>query len=109
MRSAVEALAMKKFGPGGTYDPATDGAYKRTADVKASVSPYSRELVQSIGEMAQYVHNAYGKFPATIPTILVSGYVQAQHIDLEYYDTHFKPGAYLPTHTEHMVHWHGGA
>jgi hypothetical protein len=109
MRSAVEALVTKKFGPGGTYDPATGGAYKRTAEVKASVSRYSRELVESLGEMAQYVYDAYGKFPATIPTILVSGYVQAQHIDLEYYETHFKPGAYLPTHTEHMVRWHGGA
>jgi hypothetical protein len=86
MRSAVEAL-----------------------EIKASVSRYSRELVESLGEMAQYVYDAYGKFPATIPTILVSGYVQAQHIDLEYYETHFKPGTYLPTHTEHMVRWHGGA
>jgi hypothetical protein len=109
MRSAVESLATKKFGPGGTYDPATGGAYKRTAEVKGSVSSYSREIVESIGGMAQYVYETYGKFPATIPTILVSGYVQAQHIDLEYYDTHFKPGAYLPTHTEHMVRWHGGA
>lgn len=108
MRSAVEVLVTKKFGPGGAFDPATDGAYKRTAEVKGSVSRYSHEFVESIGEMAQYVYDAYGKFPATIPTILVSGYVQAQHIDLEYYETHFKPGAYLPTHREHMVRWHGG-
>jgi hypothetical protein len=29
-------------------------------------------------------------------------------IDFEHYDTHFKPGAYLPTHTEHIFRWHGG-
>ena len=56
--------------------------------------------------MAQYVYDTYGKFPATIPSILVAGYVQAQHIDTEFYDTHFQPGAYLSTHVGHMARWH---
>jgi len=33
-------------------------------------------------------------------------YLQAQHIDLEYYDTKYLPGAYLRTHAEHMKRWH---
>jgi hypothetical protein len=33
-------------------------------------------------------------------------YLQAQHIDLEFYDTFYKPGAYLTTHAEHMKNWH---
>ena len=33
-------------------------------------------------------------------------YVQAQHIDLDFYDRFFRPGAYLPTHAEHQAVWH---
>jgi hypothetical protein len=33
-------------------------------------------------------------------------YLQAQHLDLEFYDHYFKPGAYLTTHKEHMERWH---
>ena len=34
-------------------------------------------------------------------------YLQSHHLDLEYYDTLFQPGAYLRTHTEHLGRWHG--
>jgi hypothetical protein len=34
-------------------------------------------------------------------------YLQAQHIDLEFYDTLFKPGNYLDTHRDHRTAWHG--
>ncbi len=33
-------------------------------------------------------------------------YLQAHHLELEFYDHHFKPGAYLRTHAEHMARWH---
>ena len=33
-------------------------------------------------------------------------YVQAHHLDLDFYDRFFKPGAYLRTHAEHMQRWH---
>jgi hypothetical protein len=34
-------------------------------------------------------------------------YLQSHHLDLEYYDTLFKPGSYLRTHAEHLERWHG--
>jgi len=36
-------------------------------------------------------------------------YLQAHHLDLEFYDAFYKPGAYLRTHAEHMARWHGAA
>ncbi len=33
-------------------------------------------------------------------------YLQAHHLELEFYDHHFGPGAYLHTHAEHMARWH---
>jgi hypothetical protein len=35
-------------------------------------------------------------------------YLQAHHIDLDFYDEFYKPGAYLETHAKHMVRWHSG-
>jgi hypothetical protein len=34
-------------------------------------------------------------------------YLQAHHLDLEFYERFYKPGAYLETHAKHMERWHG--
>ncbi len=106
MRAGVAKFVERKFGPGGTYDPATAGPYRNTRDVKARVHRYTPEFIECLGEMAQYIHDTYGKFPATLPSIYARLYAQAQHIDLEFYDEHFGPEAYLETHRQHMSHWH---
>ena len=59
-----------------------------------------------MGDIAQYIYDTYGKFPGPVPTIFMQVMVQAQHIDTEFYDTHFFPGAYLDTHAHHMGRWH---
>jgi hypothetical protein len=33
-------------------------------------------------------------------------YLQTHHLDLEYYDRLFEPGAYLETHRHHFCRWH---
>jgi hypothetical protein len=35
-------------------------------------------------------------------------YVQAHHLDLDYYDLFFQPGAYLRTHAERVQRWPAG-
>jgi hypothetical protein len=40
----------------------------------------------------------FGKFPATVPSLWCITYLQAGHLDLEFYDRYFEPGAYLDTH-----------
>lgn len=106
MREAVARLVERKFGPGGTYDPATRGPYRQNAEVKGRVHRYTEEFIECLVEVAQYIHNTYGKFPATLPSIYARLYAQAQHIDLDFYDEHFGPDAYLQTHREHMSKWH---
>jgi hypothetical protein len=46
--------------------------------------------------------------PGTVPSVFIMNYVQAHHLDLDFYDRSFKPGAYLRTHAEHRQRWHGG-
>jgi hypothetical protein len=107
MRVAVARLVDIKFGAGGTYDPTRPGPFRNNAQVKANVERYSPELIDALGEVAQYLHDAFGKFPATIPSIYVRMYAQAQHIDLDYYDTFYGPEASLETHRQHLARWHG--
>jgi hypothetical protein len=42
-----------------------------------------------------------------VPSLFSLTYLQAHHLDLGFYDHHFGPGAYLPTHASHMADWHG--
>ncbi|HEX6328846.1 MAG TPA: hypothetical protein VFZ72_19930 [Jiangellaceae bacterium] len=108
MREAVDIFVERKFGSGGAYDPSTPGAWKDTKAMKLGVTPYSEEFIACLSEVAQYVYDTYGKFPNTFTTMVLSGYVQAVHLDTDFYDTHYGRGAYLPTHAHHMERWHAG-
>jgi hypothetical protein len=106
MREAVEALVKRKFGQGGVYNSETPGAWRDNAKVRGSAKPFTDEIKECVTSQARYIYNTYGKFPATIPSIFLLTYLQAQHIDLDFYDHYFKPGAYLSTHKNHMKNWH---
>ena len=55
---------------------------------------HSEEFKDCVALQAQYIYDTFGKFPATVPSIFVITYLQAHHLDLEFY----RPGAYLETH-----------
>lgn len=90
-----EAKGMVKphTAPNDTFDAATVQA--------------SEEGLQCVKDMAQYIWDTYGKFPATVDPIQMNLFIQAHHLDLEFYDKHMKPGAYLDTHANHFRDWHG--
>ncbi len=106
MRAAVEAFARRKFGQGGPFHPDTPGPWKDSARVRGSAQIHSEEFKECIALMCQYVYDRFGKFPGTVPTIFILTYLQAHHLDLEFYDYHFKDGGYLQTHAQHMARWH---
>lgn len=106
MYEAAHRLAQRKFGVGGTYDPATGGPFRENSEVKETVRPYSQAQIDCMGEMAEHIYKTYGRFPARYPTILLRIYAQAHHLELEFYDRFFEDGAYLQTHAEHMKLWH---
>jgi hypothetical protein len=47
-------------------------------------------------------------FPGMVPSVFIMNYVQAHHLDLDFYDRFFQPGAYLRTRAEHVPRWHTG-
>jgi|YelNatPaOPRAMG01_1025707.scaffolds.fasta_scaffold08630_8 hypothetical protein len=107
MREAVQRFVDIKFGPGGTFDPQRPGPYKDNAGVKAKVERYTAEFIEMMAEVAQYIHDTFGRFPATVPSFYMRVYTQAQHCDLEFYRRFFGSEYYLETHATHMSRWHG--
>jgi hypothetical protein len=103
--AGVEKLVARKFGPGGPFHPETPGPWSDTAAVRATALPPDgvQELVTV---QASYIYDTFGKLPGTVPTVHVLMYLQAQHIDTDFYDEFFTPGAYLPSHADHQARWH---
>ncbi|MBW7468656.1 hypothetical protein K0O23_16385 [Pontibacter aydingkolensis] len=106
MRAAVEAVCDRKFGKGGPFNEATSGPWKETAKVRGAAQVHDERFRECVALQAQYVYDTFGKFPATVPSIFMLTYLQAHHLDLEFYDKFYKPGAYLKTHADHMTKWH---
>jgi hypothetical protein len=108
MRAAVDALCVRKYGPGGPFNPATPGPWKDSRKVRSAAQVHSYEFRECVALQAQYVLDTFGKFPGTVPSIFVITCLQAHHLDIEFYNTFYKPGSYLRTHAEHMERWHPG-
>src|SRR5918999_5161932 len=109
MAAAGEAFAERQFGPGGAFNRDTPGAWSDTPGFRGSAQVHDEEFKACVALQAQYVFDTFGRFPGTVPTVFIMNYVQAHHLDLDFYDRSFKSGAYLRTHAEHMQRWHGKA
>jgi hypothetical protein len=106
MRAAVEAVCKRKFGPGGPFHPDTPGPWKDSRKVRSSAQIHDERFRECVALQAQYVYNTFGKFPGTVPSIFAMMYLQAHHLDLDFYDRFYTPGAYLESHAAHMDRWH---
>jgi hypothetical protein len=106
MRDAVEAVCQRKFGLGGPFHSETPGPWQDTHRVRSSAQIHSDAFRECVALQAQYVFDTFGKFPGTVPSIFLIMYLQAHHLDLEFYDKFFKPGSYLETHARHFDRWH---
>lgn len=106
MAAAVEAFAERKFGAGGPFNRDTPGAWTDSPGVRGSAEVHSPAFKACVAHQAQYLYDTFGKFPATVPTVMILNYLQAHHLGLDFYDRFFTSGAYLRTHAEHVRRWH---
>jgi hypothetical protein len=107
MRAAVEAVCARKFGRGGPFHPETPGPWRDSTRVRGAAQVHDERFRECVALQAQYVLETFGKFPGTVPSMVCVTYLQAHHLDVDFYDTFFAPGAYLRTHARHMECWHG--
>lgn len=106
MKSAVDTFVRRKFGPGGPFNRETPGPWLESPTVRSSAQAHSEEFKECVTVQAQYTLDRFGKFPGTVQSVMTFIYLQAHHLDLDFYDRFFEPGAYLRTHREHMERWH---
>jgi len=109
MRAAVDAVCERKFGPDGPFHPETPGPWKESRKVRSAAQVHDEAFRECVALQAQYVFDTFGKFPGTVPSMFMIMYLEAFHLDLDFYDRFYKPGAYLKTHAEHMARWHPDA
>jgi hypothetical protein len=104
MREAVERFLAERRG-----DPEAASPYAHPREVMAGREDPTDETIEIVTAFAQYVLDAYGRFPAFIDPMFVRLVLQAHHLDLGFYDRHYEDGSYSDLHRRHMELWHGEA
>jgi hypothetical protein len=111
MADAVQAVIDAKYRPGGTYGD--DAFFRRIfrgdrgEDYLHEVPHYADDVIACTKDICTYIYERHGRFPAHCDAIYAPGvWLQAHHLDLDYYDTLFTSG-YTETQREHQKRWHG--
>ena len=88
-------------------DPAYAGSWKQPAAVQDTIPGFSEECVAAAIDYCTYLYKTYGRFPSYYGPLRTTLAHQAHHLDLDFYDRFYQPGAYTQTQKEHMQRWHG--
>jgi hypothetical protein len=56
--------------------------------------------------ICNYIFETYGRFPGGTDAMHLMWFIQAHHIDTDFYDRFFAAGAYGPSQASHMATWH---
>jgi hypothetical protein len=107
MDAAVEAvLRPLARGAGTTASPNTSAHLMSDAEHRSGTVAVSEEGIACTKTVCNYIYETYGRFPASLDAMHVVWFFQAHHIDTDFYDRFFRPGAYGPTHAAHLATWH---
>ena len=107
MEEAVLAFVDYKYGEGsGTLcDGGAATGWRDGRGVQAGIPRYSDEAIAATIAYSSYVYERYGRFPANsgpFRTVLAH---QAHHLDPDFYDQYYSPGAL--TEPQSAAHQHG--
>lgn len=107
MRDAVMAVVETKFGKQGTFRGGiVNSAFRDPSAISSTLPRLNDEAIEATISYCEYVLRTYKRFPAFVtPFRTVLGF-QAAHLDVEFYDTFYKPEALSESHREHMARWH---
>jgi len=102
MNEAVEAFNDLKW----TNWESHPMPYKNPEAVIKDIERPSKEEIQIVKDICSYIYDTYGRFPAFSDPMFLRFMVQAHHLDLDFYDKFYPPGAYTETHKNHFKLWH---
>jgi hypothetical protein len=107
MDAAVDAVLAPLRKNAHAADPAPASAYRMSdAEHRRGTVGVSDEGIACTKAVCNYIHETYGRFPGSLDAMHLMWFLQAHHIDTDYYDRFFRPGAYGPTHAAHLTTWH---
>ncbi len=107
MDAAVEAVLRPYARNAGAADASTHPAYLMSdAEHRRSTVSVSEEGIACTKAVCNYIHETYGRFPGSLDAMHLMWVFQAHHLDTDFYDRFFRPGAYGPTHAAHLATWH---
>ena len=109
MEAAVHAFVDTKFAEGrGVFrDGSALGPWSDPAGLQASIAGYTDRNVDAVVAYCEYVYGRYGRFLGNVGPLRNLMAFQVHHLDTEFYDRHFHPGAYEDVHRDHFANWHG--
>ncbi len=102
MSDAVTAFIDYKFNPDhGTLRAGETPSWHDGRALQRSIPGYSSEAIAATTAYCEYLFDRYGRFPARLlPFETALGY-QAHHLDVEFYDTFYRPDALGPSQRGH--------
>lgn len=109
MDAAVDAVVARiaRQGGAGHLPPQGPTPYAMPDEAyREAIVEISDEGVACTKSICNYIHETYGRFPATIDAMHLIWFMQVHHLDLEFYEKYFKAGVCGPTHLAHMDTWH---
>jgi hypothetical protein len=109
MEAAVEAVVAMKWGQEGIFTGDGGPVPFRQRQVLQDEVPVSpEEVVQMTKDLCHYIYTTYGRFPAQLDAMNMCMWLQAHHLETNYYDRFMQPGAYHDAIANHMHVWHTG-
>lgn len=107
MKEAVQAVVDAKFGAPGLFrGGAQNSAWRDPAKISTAVSEISAAAVDATAAYCEYIHQRYGRFPAYLPPFRTVLGFQAGHLDVAFYDRHYRPDALSANERGHLANWH---
>jgi hypothetical protein len=103
MGEAVDAFLAAKWSH---YEPEVPKPYKEPDRVIAQIQRPDAETIELVKDYCRYVHETYGRFPAFVDPMYQRLTCQAQHVDPDFYEEHYPPGALTDQHQAHFRRWH---
>ncbi|MFC2002341.1 hypothetical protein ACFLV4_00070 [Chloroflexota bacterium] len=108
MDEAVEAFVARKFGSGGLFSADYEGLapFKDWKEMQPLYHHPSQTSIDQVKAFCSYVYETYGRFPATLDTMMVVIWLQVHHLDLEFYDKYYPREMVTEVQRHHMGLWH---
>jgi len=110
MASAAQAIFDAKWGKAGIYkEEGGPVGLKDKQSLDRLVNKTPDWCLEATKAFCQYVWETYGRFPATVDPMEMNIWFQAHHLETDFYDEYYQPGAYHQAIKDHMGVWHGAA